>query len=282
MSLNRQHKSFSPCPQKIRTRIMGVLNLTPDSFSADGLLTKNSGIEGVARYARKLVSEGADIIDLGAESSRPGAKPVALKEELRRLIPVVEKLSGAISVPISIDTYKPEVARIALSAGASIVNDISGLRDARMIEVIAKSGAGVVIMHMKGRPGNMQKNPRYRFVIEEVKAFLSDALNKAEKQGINRKRIIVDPGIGFGKTLEHNLEILRRLRDFKSLGCPLMVGTSRKSFIGKILDLPVNKRLAGTLASLVVAVVNGADILRVHDVKFAVEAIGVAEAIIIP
>jgi len=261
---------------------MGILNLTPDSFSADGLLTKNSGIEGVARYARKLVSEGADIIDLGAESSRPGAKPVTLKEELRRLIPVVEKLSGAISVPISIDTYKPEVARIALSAGASIVNDISGLRDARMIEVIAKSGAGVVIMHRKGRPGNMQNNPRYRFVIEEVKAFLSDALNKAEKQGINRKRIIVDPGIGFGKTLEHNLEILRRLRDFKSLGCPLMVGTSRKSFIGKILDLPVNKRLAGTLASLVVAVVNGADILRVHDVKFAVEAIGVAEAIIIP
>ncbi len=183
------------------------------------------------------------------------------------------------NIPISIDTYKPEVARYALDSGASIVNDITGLRDPKMVKIIAKSGAHIVIMHMKGMPRYMQKNPKYKSVIEEIIEYLELAIDRAIKAGIKKNKIIIDPGIGFGKTLEHNLEILRRLGEFKILGCRILVGTSRKSFIGKILNLPPNERLTGSLASLVVAVMNGANIVRVHDVKFAKQAVRIADAI---
>jgi len=254
---NYQRKNFA------HTQIMGIINLTPDSFSGDGLLAKGESLEEITKYAQELVLQGADIIDLGGESSRPG-----------------KRLSKRIKAPISIDTYKPEVARSALESGASIVNDITGLRNPRMIKVIAKARARVVVMHMKGIPRNMQKNPTYKSLIDEIIEYLEAAIERAEASGINRKRIIVDPGIGFGKTVEHNLEILRRLGELKVLGCPILVGPSRKSFIGNILGLPPQERLSGTLASLAVAVMNGVDIVRVHDVKYAAQAVKIVDAII--
>jgi dihydropteroate synthase len=209
---------------------MGIVNVTPDSFSGDGLLARKKSIWGIIKYAQRLVSQGADIIDVGGESSRPGARPVSLKEELKRTIPVIERLSRRIKAPISIDTYKPEVARIALESGAAIVNDITGLGNPRMIEVVCKARARVIIMHMKGVPRNMQQRPRYRCLIKEIIGYLKKAINRAQAGGINKNRIIIDPGIGFGKTVRHNLEILRRLTEFKILGCPILVGPSRKSY----------------------------------------------------
>ena len=266
-------------PTSAKTQIMAVVNLTPDSFSGDGLLAKGASIQQAIDYAQELVAQGANIIDIGGESSRPGAKPVSKKEEIKRTIPVIKKLSKRIKVPISVDTYKPEVARQALDSGASIVNDITGLRNPRMIEVIAKSKARVIIMHMKGTPRNMQKNPQYESLMDEIIEYLAAAIKRAQDSGIDKKRIIVDPGIGFGKTVEHNLEILRNLKELKILSCPILVGPSRKSFIGKILELPPQERLSGTLASLVVAVMNGANIVRVHDVKFAAQALRITDAI---
>jgi dihydropteroate synthase len=264
----------------VRTQVMGIVNVTPDSFSGDGLLTKKTSIPGIIKYAQRLVAQGADIIDVGGESSRPQAKSISVKEELSRTIPVIERLSGRVKIPISIDTYKPEVARLALESGASIVNDITGLRNPQMIKVIAKTPARIIIMHMKGMPSNMQKNPEYECLIEEIIKYLKAAINRAVDSGINKKRIIIDPGIGFGKTAEHNLEILRRLKEFKILGCPILVGPSRKSFIGKILNLPEpQERLVPSMASLAVAVMNGTNIVRVHDVKFAVQAVRITEAI---
>lgn len=265
--------------KRIRTQIMGIINLTPDSFSGDGLLARGMRLTEIIKYAENLVKDGADIIDLGGASSRPGARAVSINEELKRTIPVIEKLSRKIEVPISIDTYRPEIARAALQSGASIVNDITGLRNPRMIKLVAKTQARVVIMHMKGMPWNMQRNPKYKSLIDEIIEYLETAIERATDAGINKERIIIDPGIGFGKTLEHNLEILHRLEELKRLGCPILVGPSRKSFIGEILKLPPQERLIGTLASLVVAVINGADIVRVHDLKCAAQAVKVADAI---
>jgi dihydropteroate synthase len=281
--LNRLAREISQtlnnyCRENDRTRVMGILNLTPDSFSGDGLYGKD--ISEIADLAGKMVKDGADILDLGGESSRPGAKAVSLKVELNRAIPVIKKLSRTISKPISIDTYKPEVARAALDSGASIVNDISGLRNPEMARVCAKYKAGIVIMHMKGTPRSMQKNPVYASVMDEIIEYLGNAVQKALCAGIIKEKIIVDPGIGFGKTLEHNLEILNNLKELKILGVPILVGTSRKRFIGKILNADPDQRLPGTLATCVLAAANGADIVRVHDVKPVAQALKISRAIL--
>ena len=248
-----------------RVLIMGILNVTPDSFSDGGrFLSPDAAVE----RALAMEKEGADIIDVGGESSRPGADPVPVEEELRRVLPVLERLRGKLRIPISIDTTKAEVAEAALRAGASIVNDISALRfDPAMAPLVAKFGAGLVLMHMLGTPKTMQQAPHYEDVVTEVRDFLAERAQYAQSQGIPREAIAVDPGIGFGKTVEHNLELLRRLPELVELGFPVLVGPSRKSFIGAILGLGVEERLEGTLAACAVAVVRGADILRVHDVK---------------
>lgn len=269
-----------PAVPNKRKQIMAILNLTPDSFSGDGLLSKKMSIEAMVDYAQGLCAEGADIIDIGGESSRPGARVVPKDEEIRRTIPLVKRLSKELKTPLSIDTYKPEVAQRALDAGAAIVNDISGLRNPRMLKVIKQYQAGVVIMHMQGTPRTMQKNPYYEFLIAEIIDYLGAAAKKAVDCGVKKEKIIIDPGIGFGKNLEHNLEIFRNLKELKVLGFPILVGPSRKSFIGKILGLPPQERLSPTLAAVVIAAVNGADILRVHDVKPAQEALRITEAIL--
>jgi len=248
-----------------KAMIMAIINVTPDSFSGDGLY--EAGMEKIVAYAEELVKEGADILDVGGESSKPGARPVSLKEELARTIPVIQALAKKIKVPISIDTSKPEVAKCALENGACMINDITGLKNPKMIKIARKYGCAVVIMHMKGTPANMQDNPEYSFLLDEITDFLSKAIDTALQGGIKKEKIIIDPGIGFGKTIEHNLEILKNLKELKSLGVPIMVGTSRKSFIGKILNKEPGDRIFGTIATSVLAVQNGANILRVHDVK---------------
>jgi len=225
-----------------------------------------------------MIEDGADIIDVGGESTRPGSEPVPLEEELRRVIPVIKEIVKRTDVPISIDTYKSEVARQALDNGAVIVNDISGLRfDEKMVEVIAQYNASVVIMHIKGTPKTMQQNPCYDDVISEIYGYLSEGIERAQSYGI--KQIIVDPGIGFGKRLVDNLEIIRRLREFKSLGYPILIGVSRKSFIGNILNLPVEERLEGTAGAVAISVWNGANIVRVHDVKEMTRVVRIVDAI---
>lgn len=248
-----------------RVLIMGILNVTPDSFSDGGrFLSPDAAVE----RALVMEGEGADIIDIGGESSRPGAEPVSVEEELGRVLPVLERLRGRLRIPISIDTTKAEVAEAALRAGACIVNDISALRfDPAMAPLVAEFGAGLVLMHMLGTPKTMQQSPHYDDVVREVRGFLAERAQYAQSQGIPREAIAVDPGIGFGKTVEHNLELLRRLPELVELGFPVLVGPSRKSFIGALLGLPVEERLEGTLAACAVAVVRGADILRVHDVR---------------
>lgn len=261
-----------------KTLIMGVLNVTPDSFYDKGrFFDKKKAVS----HALAMVSDGADIIDIGGESTRPGAKEVGASEEMDRVIPVIEAVAGRIKKPVSIDTRKAVVAGAALKAGACIVNDVSALRhDPSMAGVAAKFGAAVILMHMKGTPETMQAAPRYKDVIKEIAAYLKESANLAARAGVKKDNIIVDPGIGFGKTLEHNLEILRRLKDFKILGHPVCIGTSRKSFIGRILgsDDPED-RLAGTIAACAAAIMNGADILRVHDVKEAAEAARITDSI---
>jgi dihydropteroate synthase len=248
-----------------RPHIMGVLNVTPDSFSDGGQF---DAVERAVPRAHQMAEVGADIIDVGGESTRPGARSVPLKEELRRVIPVVERLCDELSVPISIDTQKAEVARQALKAGAHMVNDISALRsDPGMARLAAKQGAALVLMHMKGTPRNMQRHPHYDDVVGEIFEFLSRRAERAIDAGVAQDRLVVDPGIGFGKRVEDNLIILNRLEEFRSLGFPLLLGVSRKSFIGQILDLPVDDRLEGTAAAVALAVARGADILRVHDVR---------------
>jgi len=261
-----------------RTRIMGVVNITPDSFSGDGI-THLSSDEIVARVER-LVQEGADIVDIGGESTRPGARAVTVKEELRRTIPVVKKVSRRIKVPVSIDTHKPEVARQALDNGAVIVNDITGLRDSRMPKIVASYKAGVIIMHMQGAsPRTMQDNPRYLSLLDELIGYFNKIIKDAVSKGISREGIIIDPGIGFGKTLEHNLEILNNLREFKILGQPILVGPSRKSFIGRISGSAPQERDSGTIAACVLASRNGANIVRVHDIRQIRQALRISDAI---
>jgi dihydropteroate synthase len=254
-------------------KVMGIVNLTPDSFS-DGGLSMNH--EAAVSHARRLAAEGADILDLGGESSRPGAEPVALEEELRRVIPVVETLAAEMSIPISVDTNKAEVARQALKAGASIINDISALGfDPAMAAVAADSGVGVVLMHMRGTPATMQISMQYNDVVAEVYDFLARRIEWALAQGIPRERIAIDPGIGFAKTHQHSFEILRSLRRFESLGCAILIGTSRKGLLGKITGRSVVERAAGSVASSLAACLNGARVVRVHDVAPMVDTIKV-------
>ncbi len=246
-----------------RTHIMGILNVTPDSFSDGG---KYADTKHAVERALKMIDEGADIIDVGGESTRPGSDPVSIDEELRRVIPVIEELSDKTLIPISVDTYKSEVAKRALQAGACIVNDISGLAfDPAMLTMAASHGATVVIMHMRGTPKTMQNEPAYNDVVREVIEFLDQQSRKALAAGI--RQIMVDPGLGFGKTLKHNIALMQNLMDFRQLGRPVLVGPSRKSFLGTILDLPVDERLEGTAAAVALCIRNGASIVRVHDVR---------------
>jgi len=262
---------------KERPLIMGILNLTPDSFYDGG---KFKSVEEAVEAALKMEEEGADIIDIGGESTRPGSEPVSLKEELKRVMPVLKEVKKRIKIPISIDTYKSQVAKEALEEGAEIVNDISGLSfDKKMAEIVSSYNAYCVIMHIKGRPKTMQKRVFYKDVIKEIYDYLKEKVDYAQKMGIKREKIIIDPGIGFGKKLEHNIEIIRRLREFRSLNLPILVGHSRKSFIGQILSLPPAERLVGSLAAAVILLFNGAHILRVHDVKETKQAIEIFCAI---
>ena len=259
------------------TRIMGILNVTPDSFSDGGLFYD---LDKALAHAHKMLREGVDIIDVGGESTRPGSKPVSEDEELRRVIPVIQELSKETDKPISIDTYKSRVAEKAIEAGAQIINDISGLKaDREMARVAAANRAPIIINHIKGQPHNMPENPIYENLISEVMHGLRQSIDLAVKSGINEDAIIIDPGIGFGKTTQHNLEILNRLEEFKSLERPIMVGTSRKSFIGHVLGLPLQERLIGTAATIAVAIIKGAKIVRVHDVKEAVQVVLICDAI---
>jgi len=261
-----------------RTLIMGILNVTPDSFSDGG---RYLDLKAALARARRLVEEGADIIDIGGESTRPGADPVPLAEELRRAIPVVEAVREEFpEVCLSIDTYKARVAEEALRSGADLINDVSALRfDPEMASVAAEYDVPVVLMHMKGTPKTMQQDPRYSNVMGEILAFLNERIEWAVSQGISYEKIIIDPGIGFGKRPEHNTEILRRLGELRSLGRPILLGTSRKSFLGALSGRPVEERLEETIASVVIGVLNGADIVRVHDVRAVRYALTVADAI---
>lgn len=227
-----------------------------------------------------MEEEGADIIDVGGESTRPGAAPVTEADELARVIPVIEALAGEIKIPISVDTYKAPVAEAAIQAGATIINDISGLQfDPHLLEVVAHYGVPIVVMHIKGRPTDMQVNPHYDNLMDELYRFFDESIAKAEQAGIERSRIILDPGLGFGKRLWDNYEILQRLPELKGLGCPLLVGPSRKSFIGKILNLPVEERLEGTAAAVSAAVSGGCQLVRVHDVKEMLRVVQIADLI---
>ncbi len=270
---------------KDKTLVMGIINITQDSFSGDGLLSEafrigSSKIEKlVLSKAEQMIKDGADIIDLGAESSRPGAKPIDKSEEIKRVSTCLKALVKEFKIPFSVDTHRAEVAEAALDLGASIINDITGLKDSRMKKLIAKYGAGAVIMHMKGTPQTMQAKPKYISLIDEIIYFLYNAIESAMDYGINAENIIIDPGIGFGKTLEHNLEILRNLNELRVLGRPILLGVSRKSFIGKILNVETDKRIFGTAAAVAMSIKNGANILRVHDVKQMHQVVSVCDAI---
>lgn len=258
-----------------RTFVMGILNITPDSFSDGGRYFAQTD---AVLHGFQMLKDGADIIDIGGESTRPGADIVQLDEELRRVVPVVSKLRQRSGVALSVDTYKSQVALEALKAGANIVNDISGLHfDPKMADTVASCGASVVIMHIKGTPKDMQSDPHYDDLIGEIYEYLSKAVSFAKGKGINQ--IMIDPGIGFGKTPDHNLELIGRLSEFRRIGVPILVGVSRKSFIGKILETPVESRLEGTAAAVAACILNGADVVRVHDVREMRRVALVADAI---
>jgi dihydropteroate synthase len=260
---------------------MGIVNVTPDSFSDGGLfLDAPAAVE----HGRRLAAEGAAILDVGGESTRPGAEPVTPEEELRRVLPVIETLAGDGSARVSIDTTKPAVARAALEAGAGLVNDVSAFRlDPAMAALVAESGAGCCLMHMLGEPRTMQDDPRYDDVVSEVKAFLEERLAFAVAEGIPEERVWLDPGIGFGKTVEHNLELLRRLGELVALGRPVVIGTSRKRFLGTLAGgRDEADRLPGTIATNVLALERGASVFRVHDVAQNADALAVAAATVSP
>lgn len=256
---------------------MGVLNVTPDSFSDGGRFY--DPVKAV-QHGLKLAKDGADIIDVGGESTRPGSEAVSAQEELRRVIPVIEALAHEVRVPISIDTYKSQVAARALEAGAAMVNDISAMRfDPEMADVVVKYGVPVVLMHMLGTPKDMQVDPKYEDLVGEILDFLRRRVEWAVSKGVSADQIIVDPGIGFGKTLEHNLSLIKNLSRFRSLGKPILLGTSRKSFIGKVLGVDVDQREEGTAATVALGICNGANIVRVHDVARMVPIIRMTDAV---
>lgn len=259
-----------------KTLVMGILNVTPDSFSDGG---KYYDTEKAVKHGIEMVEGGADIIDVGGESTRPGAVPVPAEEEQKRVLPVIEALHEQVDAVISVDTYKPDTAEKALKMGASIVNDVYALRKPGMVEVVSEYDAGVVLMHMKGTPATMQQNPSYKDLVGEIRSFLEDRVRFATEHGVDEKNIVVDPGIGFGKTLEHNFEIIAKLSEIKIPGYPLLVGPSRKSFIAKTLGLPHYQLLEGTISAVVAAILNGADIIRVHDVEQVVKAVKIVDKI---
>jgi dihydropteroate synthase len=264
-----------------KTHIMGVLNVTPDSFSDGGLFFDK---ESAVRRAHYLIGLGADILDIGGESTRPGSDALPLEEELRRTIPVIQAVAKSSHIPLSIDTCKAEVAHRALDAGASIVNDISGLRfDPAMPKVVAEYGVPVIVMHIKGTPKDMQEHPVYEALVPEIMDYLRCSIRLAADSGISEDKIIVDPGIGFGKTVDHNLEIIKNLKEFTLLGRPVAIGVSRKAFIGKLLGgvppPPAGERMEGTAAAVAAAILNGANIVRVHDVGEMAKVARVADAI---
>jgi dihydropteroate synthase len=260
-----------------QTLLMGVLNVTPDSFSDGGLYFDK---EKAIAHGLRMVEEGADLIDIGGESTRPGSKPLGLEEELRRVIPVIESLAKAVDVPISIDTYKSTLAQKAIEAGAQMINDISGLHfDLDLAKVAATEDIPLILMHIRGTPEAMQKDVHYESLFSEILQSLKESILRAESAGLDPEQIIIDPGIGFGKNLEDNLLLIKNLQEFRILGKPILLGTSRKSFIGKILNADVTERLEGTLSSIAIGVLNGAHIIRCHDVLQAKRAIAVADAI---
>jgi len=260
-----------------QTLLMGVLNVTPDSFSDGGLYFDK---EKAIAHGLRMVEEGADLIDIGGESTRPGSKPLGLEEELGRVIPVIESLAKAVDVPISIDTYKSTLAQKAIEAGAQMINDISGLHfDPDLAKVAARKDIPLILMHIRGTPETMQKDVHYESLFSEILQSLKESILRAESAGVDPEQIIIDPGIGFGKNLEDNLLLIKNLQEFRILGKPILLGTSRKSFIGKILNADVTERLEGTLSSIAIGVLNGAHIIRCHDVLQAKRAIAVADAI---
>jgi dihydropteroate synthase len=254
--------------------VMGVVNVTPDSFSDGGRFQDTAA---AVSHARRLAEEGADILDIGGESTRPGAAPVSDDEELRRVLPVLEALVP-LDKPISVDTRRPGVMKAALAAGASMINDIQALTEPYALEAVASTGCAVCLMHMKGEPATMQREPRYDDVVGEVKAFLKEAVRRCMFAGIGRDRIVIDPGFGFGKTVRHNLQVLRGLPAFQELGVPVVAGLSRKSTIGHITGRPVDQRLAGSLAMALLALHGGAKILRVHEVAETRDVIAIWQA----
>ncbi|WCJ58324.1 dihydropteroate synthase [Fontisphaera persica] len=257
--------------------VMGIVNVTPDSFYDGG---RYFGVEAAVRHALDLVAEGADILDIGGESTRPGAEPVPEEEERRRVLPVIEALAARVKIPLSIDTVKPAVARAAIGAGASIINDIAANRaEPEMWEVAAATGAGYVAMHMQGTPATMQQHPEYQDVVAEVGRFFEDVLGRLQQAGVRPEQTVLDVGIGFGKTVEHNLQLLAALRQFKRWGRPLLLGVSRKSFIGKLLGAEPPERLPGSLACACWAAMQGVEIIRAHDVRATVHAVRMTEAL---
>lgn len=255
---------------------MGIVNVTPDSFSDGGkFASTNLAVE----HALQLITEGADILDIGGESTRPGAIPVSLDEELSRVIPVIEALSKVTNVPISIDTYKPEVMRQAITSGADIVNDVRALQEPGALEIVADSSAGICLMHMQGNPQTMQIDPHYDNVVDDVKQFLLERLHAAEQAGISKERILLDPGFGFGKRTVHNIALIQNLDQLAAIGQPLLVGLSRKSVLGAIVGGDEQQRLHAGLAASVISAMKGAKILRVHDVKATVDALKVVSAV---
>lgn len=262
-------------------QVMGILNVTPDSFSDGGQLYSNQGLllDQVLRRAEAMVQAGAAILDIGGESTRPGAKPVALQEELDRVLPVVEKIAQSLEVVISVDTSSPELMSQAAALGAGLINDVRALGREGALSAAAATGLPVCLMHMQGSPANMQERPEYGDVLDDVEDFFRQRIQACEAVGIAREKLLLDPGIGFGKTVEHNLRLLNNTRRLKELGLPLLIGTSRKSVIGAVTGRDVDQRLAGGLATVAVAVMQGAEIIRVHDVAETVDVVKMTRAI---